>query len=419
MQWLEKNKNDAITQHQIFLNLFKKDSYSSYSTDWLINNQALDGYWQNTSLSLKGNADAFSTALAINALSLHAENKTIAAIVRAREWLLQELASLNRGDLAAALYFVFPSSEIKDVVAVTPAAVKVRSGERFELLDENKGLRSLNLTASYAGILQSISIEKDNFRRISFNATQENSFVILSYSGIYNVPVFVIKIIQGQETIGLNVTALPAIKFSGENEKSILEDESTQIKLKLINSNPKELKDVSLLVSKELYRILSLDRYKVDLPANSEIEILLIVNENASTLPGIYEGEITASDTITAKFPIRIEVLSSREEQREKDCYDYGYQCCEQPADDAQTFNYSCLSGICAEQCKGEGDEEQQETGAKSRVSPIVLIILAVIVASIVLLIVLNRRRKKPKKEGIEEIVEKIEGRQLKGLEKI
>ena len=407
LEWLEENRDDVITLHQVFLNLLKEEDYF---TEWLINNQAVEGYWKNTSLAVEGKIDPFLTAIAILSLSDKEDNEIISAISRGKEWLLDRILTLNRKDLAGALYFALPPGEIKDIISVSPGAVKVRFNESFELLVENKGVRDVNLTLSYLDSIEEVQIVSGSFKRISFEATsEENNLLTISYSGLYNIPIFVTRFIQGEEVVEDVTITLPQIKFSGEAKEAILDNEAKTLKVKLINSNPQPLENVFLTLTSELYRIVRVEPARLNLPANSETEILLIINDDKEAAVGVYEGEIRARNSVTASLPVRIEILASGEVRIKETCSDFDFQCCEEVAEDASTkseLDDTCpLELKCADECKEIEIEEEE----KGRISPIAWIVLVVIVGSIILVIILRAKAKVKRKKGLQDVVGGIE----------
>lgn len=406
IEWLEENREDVLTLHQLFLNLLRGDQYF---TDWLINNQALEGYWKNTSLAGRGEIDAFLTAFSIFTLRDKEDDEVISAVLRGREWILDRILTIGRKDLAASLYFALPTEEIKDIISVSPGAVKARFDGSFELLIENKGSRDVNLTISYLGSVKDIEIKKGSLRRPVFNVTsEENSLLTISYSGLYNIPVFVTKFIEGKDVIENLSLPFPQMKFSGEVNETILDNKVKTLRVKLVNSNPQPLENVFLTLSSELYRVVRVEPSKVDLPANSETEILIIINEGKEAPVGEYEGVIKARNSIVAVLPVRVEILASGERKMGETCLNIDFQCCELAAEDAllrPDLDETCsddLTLTCANQCQVEEEEERAGLGI------IVWMILVIITISIILIILL-RARAKTKPKQFKDVVAGIE----------
>ena len=412
LEWMKGNRNDQITLHQAFLMLFTGEDYYR---NWLVNNQALLGYWGEKSLAAapEGGADALVTSLGISALKRGSGNGTISSRERAREWLLDNSQTLAMRDLAAALYFAFSPDEIREILAVSPAAVKVNSGKQFELLLENKGAKTIALSAKYISTTQQATIEKGRFQRLVFNATQEgNSFLTLAYSGIYNLPVFATKVVQGKEIVENTSLVLPSIKFVGEGNLSLYNNQTSAIRVKLVNTNSQAVNDITILLSSELYQVLKASPEKINLEPNGEAEITLSINEGKNLEAGTYSGEIKARNSITATLPVKIEILESGQkiEKKEKDCFDLGFQCCTEIKDGTERkeeLDKTCpqTQPICAKECK---TAKESESGGK--ISPIALIIVAIIIGSIILLLVL-RAKGKSKPRELKDVISEIEER--------
>ena len=136
--------------------------------------------------------------------------------------------------------------------------------------------------------------------------------------------------VQGKEIVENTSLVLPSIKFVGEGNLSLYNNQTSAIRIKLVNTNSWAVNDITILLSSELYQVLKASPEKINLEPNGEAEITLSINEGKNLEAGTYSGEIKARNSITATLPVKIEILESGQkiEKKEKDCFDLGFQCC-------------------------------------------------------------------------------------------
>ena len=380
VNWLEKNRQDTVTISQISLLYFKVDAQS---LNWLINNQALEGYWNNRSLSVSNKEDAFVTALALNAL------KTQNALVeiRGREYLLGKLNSLRGKELSAALYFVFPSSEIKNIISIDPAIIKIKEGGNFSIIIENRGDKASSISVTNLNSKENYEVRKDEFKKLNFVAGKSTYFLVVDYvNGIYNIPVIITEIKQGQEVaiIEENVSVIPTLAFEAEINETILQNESATFKIKLKNPYSVPIENVFLVLTADLYKIVRTEPVFIEsIKPNEEVEIALVVNEASYANFGIYEGKLKATDGLEVTTPVRIEIKA--------------VEGITPPSSTNVTVNTTEL-------------EEKEQKKAQKKIGTVMLVIAAIIILLVILYLVWRGKKGRRKKEvGIEKVLEKIE----------
>lgn len=413
--WLDENSMTTVERAISFILTSNPNM-----KEWLINNQAIQGYWSASALALGNGSSIEATIFSIEALKNQIDSDSVAAVAKAKAWLLQELYdedSSSISEMALSLALIFKSSQIEPLIYFEPAVFKAKSGTNLSLKLINNGLTAVTGILSFEGkSVGAFNVNKSSSSYFLFSTPQKSQTTFTSFSLDYNslgmnrtfsIPVLIwsagitetdIEQSVQQETIETDILP-PAIQFI-ETFVNETVNSGTKIHVNIWNPSSKSV-EVTLLPSWDFVseNIISVSPDKVTLAANKTQEITI----NIGNRTGAFSGTIDAkTSTSTASIPVSLKIMM--EGQELKTCGQLGGKVCNS-TENCTTSNLTYTSeGFC---CIGICQPLKVEP---KKPSTNILLGLGILVAVIVGVIafLLLKTGKKPKK-GIGEELKKIE----------
>lgn len=418
VDWLLKNAK--TTKEKAFAYFFTKDSAIE---NWLLNNQAREGYWKVRELALSDTPDIESTLIASFALG---EN---VAVEKAKSWLLEQYSSANMfGSIqqtAFTLYKIFPYDKIEPILAVSPAVIKAKANADFSIILKNKGILSIDILASTEDDIKNLTLASGSTSKVTFSissTSQTTAFSTLeiSYNSVvseekklYKIPLMIfpakIEIEKEVNKTAIEEKALiePRFAFVEEKiEKTLKAEEKTTVEASIKNPSAKVVENIEISYSYDLIPVVEkIEPYEIEelLPGETK---KIYITLNAAEAFGSYSGLIEAqSEGFSVSLPIALEVQTELVIE-EKTCIELGgIKCGEDEECEGNVTIASDTASCCLGVCK-EKEEKEKPPVSKKKLIGILLLVIAIIAVAIFLLL---RLRPKPKKEEIEEILGKIE----------
>jgi hypothetical protein len=412
--WLKDNMKGTV-QKSIYFILTSDNSIK----DWLVNNQAHQGYWSTDALALVNESSIEATVFAFEALKNEGDILSTAAVEKAKAWLPQQFSSVdNFGDIyqtSLVLAYMFKPDQIEPLISIEPALFKTKSGNKITLKITNHGVSDAKGTVSFEeSRLGSFSVNKSSSNEFIFATPQKSrttfATFIVQYSSFktdrsYSIPVLLwpaditeSAIEQSVKESELNKSILPeSIRFLEENISMAL-DAGQKFHLNIYNPSSKS-DEASILPSWNLLSENVIDVYpaKVTLLPNETKEITVTVLNKTGTFSGTIDAK---TQTSAASVPLYLEI-KEKGKAEEKTCSDLNGKVCGEK-ETCKGNATSMREGLC---CLGACEATE---GKKSNTALIIGIVLLVIVIAGVALFLRSRLKKRPKKEIIEEL-KKIE----------
>ena len=419
VDWLLKNAK--TTKEKAFTYFFTQDAAVE---SWLLNNQAKEGYWKVRELALPDAPDIEATVIASFALAERGEHA--AAIEKAKSWLLEQYIDNKFGTIqqtAFVLYKIFPYEKIEPILSVSPAVIKSKANVNFSIILKNKGILSVDILATTEYDTRNLTLPSGSVNKITFSipsTSQVTTFSSLeiSYNSIvseekklFKIPLVIFPAAVEIEK-EVNKTAIedktliqPNLAFVEEKiEKTLKAGEKTVIEASIKNPSAKLIENIKISYSYGLLPVLEkIEPYEIEkLLPGEEKKIYLTLNAEDSF--GLYSGLIEAqSEGLSISLPIALEVQTEGPIIEEKTCTELeGIKCEEDEICEGNTTIASDTDSCCLGACK----KKEKPPVSKKKLIGIALLVLAILAVAIFLLLKL---RKKPKKEGMEEILGKIE----------
>jgi len=351
IEWLSANAE--TTEEKAFAYLFTKDSELE---QWLLNNQATEGFWSAKSLALSQTPDISATVAALRAISGTEMSKA-----KGDNWLRAQLAALNVKETALALQ-IFTPDKIEPIISF-PGFVKGNSAQNITLLFSNKGHLPVNLSISFFDKTQIISIQPASFHEFILSLPEKETLTFAyiemlssTYLGMkksYKIPALIFPSAVKEEQIEAIINETEAVSlipadflFSPpELNASLPKNQLIEINLTLRNLSP-ELKKISITISGLFDIIEKIEPSSFDLGPNETALIKVIFNTEKAF--GVYSGVISAeSEAITVDLPVYLSI------EEAKTCSELGGQFCsaQQACSQAlvQASDGDCCLGICEE----------------------------------------------------------------------
>ena len=422
-EWLKGNVQ-GTAQRSIAFILTSDDGIK----EWLINNQAPQGYWSRDALAFGNESSVEATVLAIEALKSETDALSVSAVDKAKAWLLQKFSSSSQDNFGSlyetslVLSMIFKPEQIEPLVSIGPAVFKTRSNNNLTLEISNNGITNVNGILSFEGkTIGSFSVNKSSSKQFIFTAPSKTQTAFtafdLQYSAIkanrtYSIPLLLWpaaitepEIKQNVEEEKVEESILPvAIKFL---ETGINETVSAGSSLHVNIFNPSsESAEVTILPSWDLLseNVISITPDKFILAANKTMEITLSVQNRT----GVFAGTIDAkTSTSSASIHLTLNIVAGAEE--EKSCSELGGKICASVEKCNVNVTYTKGEFCCVGACEKKIEEKKTSSNLMWGI-----IILAVLIIGIILFLRL-RLKKKPKKEIGEEL-KKIEEQYMQRL---
>lgn len=406
VEWLEKN---AQKTREKAISLYLKDS--SELKEWIVNNQHVDGYWSESSLSESQEANFAATVYATMALE---ERKAAGG----GEWLRKHLFNANASEKALALSLIFPYSKIEPVLSFNPAVLKTNAGSKIEIDIRNRGVAEINASLNLISSKQKqdASVKQDKSSKITFSAPTlkedlGNTTISIEYSmkfsgkNYFNIPVFV-----AIENVSTPPTPQPVPEHFYFTPTSIpyariLAGETRSILLTLKNIGQSDTDKIEITYTRDLRDIINITPTRFDkIEAGGERTIKVsILGKRA----GNYSGRIIAL-TIgkTTNFSMNLEFtkneslvnISAIPLGTNKTCAQQNGTICKSSEIcnvTIKAFDFeSCCIGSCLEKKKG--------------ISTKMIGVLMLLAAVAILAIIFLPKLKRPKKE-MKDVLTEIE----------
>jgi len=411
--WLTANMQGTVQMAITFMLTFDKPT-----KEWLVNNQANYGFWSGDALAINNKSSIEATVFSIEALKNENDAASIAAVEKAKAWLLQQVLSyeFNISQTSLALAYVFKSDQIEPLISIEPAIFKTISGSDIALNVSNTGIVDVKGTISLEGsILSSFDVNKSSLKKLIFKTPQKSqttfSVLNMQYQSLksnrsYSIPVLLWPAeateAEMEQTIGeseLNKSILPtSIRFLESSLNQTVEIEQS-LYLDITNPSLNSV-EVNILPSWDLLseNVIEITPSKFTMQPSETKEIKITVKKE-----GTFLGTIDAkTQTSTASIPVWLEI---KPKALEKTCADLGGKiCAETETCDGNTT--SAKEGSC---CVGTCKAKEKKMGW------IGLVLIAVVTIAVILFLRL-RLKKHPKKEIAEEL-KKIEERYTKPMQ--
>ena len=413
--WLDENSMTTVERAVSFILTGNQNM-----KEWLVNNQATQGYWSSDALALSNNYSIEATVFSIEALKNQNDADSIAAVAKAKAWLLQELSdedSSSISEMAISLALVFKPEQIEPLIYFEPAIFKAKSGTNLSLKIINNGVTAVAGILSFEGkSIGSFNVNKSLSAYFMFSAPQKSQTTFTSFSLDYNalsanrsfsIPVLIwpvaindTAIEQAVKEEKIETTVLPpAIQFIEALVNETV-NSGTKIHVNIWNPSSKSV-EVTLLPSWDFIseNIISVAPDKITLAANGTQEITI----NIGNKTGVFSGTIDAKSS-TSSASILVSLTIKVEGQELQNCSQLGGKICKSD-ENCTTSNLTFTSeGFC---CIGVCQKLQPEVKKPSTNWLLGLGILIAVVVGIVIFLLL-KTGKKPKK-GIGEELKKIE----------
>ncbi len=419
VNWLLKNAK--TTKEKAFTYFFTQDAAVE---SWLLNNQAKEGYWKVKELALPDAPDIEATVIASFALGERGEHA--AAIEKAKSWLLEQYIDNKFGTIqqtAFVLYKIFPYEKIEPILSVSPAVIKSKANANFSIILKNKGILSVDILATTEYDTRNLTLSSGSTSKVTFSipsTSQVTTFSSLeiSYNSVvseekklFKIPLVIFPAAVEIEK-EVNKTAIedktliqPNLAFIEEKiEKTLEAGEKTVLEASIKNPSAKLIENIKISYSYGLLPVLEkIEPYEIEkLLPGEEKKIYLTLNAEDSF--GLYSGLIEAqSEGLSVSLQVTFDVKVEEIEVEEKTCSELnGIICLKEEECEGNITASSDTDSCCLGVCK----KKEKPPVSKKKLIGIALLVLAILAVAIFLLLKL---RKKPKKEGMEEILGKIE----------
>jgi len=434
IDWLKESaKTSQNTMETAFAYLFTEDSSLR---DWLLNNQAKQGYWASDALTISQTPDTLSTIIATFALA-ESKNPETSAIMKSKNWLKDQYNQKgNFGSIfetSFALYKIFPT-DIEPILSVSPAIIKTRADDNFTINMKNNGLLDItvNATADNAET-KMLKIPKGSSRNVIFSVSSSAQNITLSEIKIdyrtelpgkttevysYSVPLMIfpkkteiaeIENIVNSTVITQTQLTETNIEFTQNKiNKNISAGSKAIYELTLKNPSEKTLYNITISYDYSLQGVFE----KIEPLIISELaplgqETIKITVNTADSVGGIYSGDITAkSGTYTATIPFYLDVQMQGGTVTGKKCSEYDGKICA-TEENCTGETVDTTDGICClEECVLKANETTQpvEKPSEKKVIGGILIISVILIIAAVLYFKLKKHEQKSA-----DVLEKIE----------
>jgi len=419
VNWLLKNAK--TTKEKAFTYFFTQDAAVE---SWLLNNQAKEGYWKVRELALPDAPDIEATVVASFALAERGENA--AAIEKAKSWLLEQYIDNKFGTIqqtAFVLYKIFPYEKIEPILSVNPAVIKSKANVNFSIILKNKGILSVDILATTEYDTKNLTLPSGSVNKVTFSipsTSQVTTFSSLeiSYNSVvseekklFKIPLVIFPAAVEIEK-EVNKTAIedktliqPNLAFVEEKiEKTLKAGEKTVIEASIKNPSARLVENIKISYSYGLRPVLEkIEPYEIEkLLPGEEKKVYLTLNAEDSF--GLYSGLIEAqSEGLSVSLQVTFDVKAEEIEVEEKTCSELNGIICLKEEECIGNITASSDTDSC---CLGVCKKKEKPPVSKKKLIGIALLVLAILAVAIFLLLKL---RKKPKKEGMEEILGKIE----------
>ena len=336
--WLKNNAQTTVERAVVYLL-----TGNSESKEWLLNNQALQGYWANQALALSDTPDITSTVFSAIAL----ENEK-AVVNKAKSWLLSNYTE-SFGDLKETAYtlsYLFPPNQIEPILGVSPAVIKARANEAFSIKLKNNGAVDINVKATTKDDSKTEKISDGNSKTISFTYKSTSGSIVydelsVEYSSVlseekrsYKVPLIIVPSGTAgieesvNETIGEeNFIESNIIFIEDKINQSVSEGEKRKIQIELKNPSSKAVENIVLTYTLNLYGIVE-EIFPIQIPSlGADQSEMITVSINAENAFGSYEGLIEAhADGLSVSIPVSLVI--SQGEVIGRTCAESGGKIC-------------------------------------------------------------------------------------------
>lgn len=402
--WLRENAGTTIQKSIAYL-VLKDDDIKN----WLVQNQAVNGYFSLKDIALSSEPDILSTVFASFVLGKSANEEAVMKSSKAKMWLLEHYKSNTNNNFGAlketsfALSKIFPFSDIEPVLTINPAVFKIKSGESFTLEMKNYGYFDVSIEASISQDIQKMNLSEGKVGKMNFSVSsqsQEISFdnVEIVYNSAsseskrkYSVPVMmfpsgvVIEEQVNKTTIEEETLIQPTLAFAEEKiEETLKIGEKLIVEVEISNPSSKAAENIGIGYSSSLRSIINVKPSNIRMLSAGETAIIFIIVDANEAENGNYSGYIEiGSSGFSTQLPVSFQVGEKTE---------------------VETVNETASE---PEESANETDESG--TPKKSNNLMIIGAVLIALAAVAVALYFIVRLKKKKPQESVQEALGKIE----------
>ena len=403
INWLRKNAK--TTEEKAFSYIL---SLNQADREWLLDNQAKEGYWSEQGLASSNKSSIEATVFALKVVN------DADAILNGKSWLKSvyennsqnSFGSFQDTELALQAFLL---SEIEPILAITPGIAKTKTS--LSIMLENNGILPMNVTVSALTSSASAIIGKNEFKILNISIPAQQSVTSanakVTYSTVfssafsYNIPLILFPEKMQIGEITENYSLIPGnLAFVEKEINASFEAEGERnITIKLKNYASSEISDIAITSSWGLFEIKKfIEPSKIDsLGAGQEISVVLTIDASKT---GNYYGTIEASsEGIVASIPVSISITG---ETSEKNCSELQGKICKIDESCDKSIIYAS-DGICC-----PGNCQKTTTSQKAKPNKWIGILMIFLAVAIVAFLVWKLKKKKKKPE-MQDILQKIE----------
>ena len=393
--WLQANAKS--TEEIAYAYYYTK---SPELSQFLTNNQNIQGYWTNSSLALSNKSDVFSTIAAINALNGNAKAET---------WLRDNLDLFSLEEKSAALKALRNKTE--PLLSIQNGYIKANSFQNVSFKISNKGIFDTQISAAIMNSAQNIIIPAKSTVSVIVQMPDVSSLTVSSLDITstlgteqrgYSIPAIIIPYGKTEQEINLaeqNITQETLKPASFNFLQPILNEtvnigEPKAFNLSIKNSGSEKITlDVTIWGLSDIIESGSIP-VTIDVAPNS-VAVLPVTFKAPSA--GQYSGQINV-ESKGSSSQVQIYLNTAAATVSAKSCSELGGKICLTTCIGNHT---SAKDGDC---CFGNCSQAQGTGGISTKTIGIAMVVLAVLVAAAFIFFKLR----KPKKKSLEKVLEKI-----------